>query len=48
MVRGGRVYVTRYAEETHVNDAIVLEPDIQCVDGIIHAIDTVLIPENSE
>ena len=48
MVRGGRIHVTRHAEETHVNDAIVLEPDIQCVDGIIHAIDTVLIPENSE
>ena len=48
MVRGGRIHVTRHLEETHVNDAIVLEPDIQCVDGIMHAIDTVLIPENSE
>ena len=48
MVRGGRIHVTSHSKETHVNDAIVLEPDIQCVDGIIHAIDTVLIPENSE
>ena len=45
MVRGGRIHVTRHSEETHVNDAIVLEPDIQCVDGIIHVIVTVLIPE---
>ena len=48
MVRGGRIHVTSHSEETHVNDAIVLDADIQCTDGIIHAIDTVLIPENND
>jgi len=48
MVQGGRVNVTSHSGKVHVNDAVVLEADIQCVDGIIHAIDAVLIPENSE
>ena len=48
MVRGGRIHVTSHLEETHVNDAIVLDADIQCTDGIIHAIDAVLIPENND
>jgi monofunctional biosynthetic peptidoglycan transglycosylase len=48
MVRGGKIHVTSHSGETHVNDAIVLAADIQCTDGIIHAIDAVLIPKNNE
>ena len=48
MIQGGKVTVTSHAEKTYINDAIILDADIQCADGIIHAIDAVLIPETEE
>jgi NADH dehydrogenase [ubiquinone] 1 alpha subcomplex assembly factor 1 len=48
MVQGGKVNVTSHSGKVHANDAVIIEADIQCVDGIIHTIDAVLIPENSE
>ena len=31
-----------------VNDAEVVEADIECSNGIIHVIDTVLVPQEEE
>ena len=45
MVRAGKVQVSSDSENVRVNDAVITESDIRCSDGIIHAIDTVLIPE---
>ncbi|MDA9718019.1 fasciclin domain-containing protein [Planctomycetaceae bacterium] len=44
MVRGGKLRVSSESGNTRVNDAVIIESDIWCSDGIIHAIDTVLIP----
>ena len=46
MVRGGKLRVSSDSGNTRVNDAVIIESDIRCSDGIIHAIDTVLIPES--
>jgi transforming growth factor-beta-induced protein len=40
--------VTEYDDELHVNDARVLITDIFSTNGIIHAIDTVLIPPKED
>ena len=33
MIQGGKVTVTSHAEKTYINDAIILDADIQCADG---------------
>ena len=45
MVKGGFVNITQDGNSTQVNDAMILDADITCSDGIIHAIDTLLIPD---
>ena len=45
MVKGGFVNITQDGNSTQVNDAMILDADITCSDGIIHAIDTLLLPE---
>lgn len=45
MVRGGKLRVSSDSGNIRVNNAVIIESDIRCSDGIIHAIDTVLIPK---
>lgn len=45
MVKGGFVNITQDGNTTLVNDATILDADITCSDGMIHAVDTVLIPD---
>lgn len=45
-VEGGAVNVKTSGNEVTVNDARVVQPDIQASNGIIHAIDRVLLPPN--
>lgn len=43
-VKGGPINVRLQEGRVSVNDAVMLEADIRCTDGVIHAIDTVLLP----
>lgn len=47
MLDGGAVTVSRNGYSLRVNDATVIIPDIIASNGIIHAIDTVLLPPTS-
>ena len=39
-----RVLVSRYGQQLKVNDATVIAPNVFARNGVIHAIDTVLLP----
>lgn len=43
-VKGAPLQVRFQDGRVSVNDAVMLEADIRCTDGVIHAIDTVLLP----
>lgn len=44
-IQGGMLHAHRAGDKIMVNNAIVIYPDITTKNGIIHGIDTVLIPE---
>jgi len=44
MLGGSKINVTRSGNNLKVNDATVILPNINCTNGIIHVIDTVLSP----
>jgi uncharacterized surface protein with fasciclin (FAS1) repeats len=44
MLEGSSINVTRSGNNLKVNDATVIIANVICTNGIIHAIDTVLIP----
>lgn len=43
-IEGGDLAVSFSTGRIRVNDAILLEGDIECSDGILHVVDTVLLP----
>jgi uncharacterized surface protein with fasciclin (FAS1) repeats len=47
MLDGGSITVSRNGTNLKVNDATVIVPDVLATNGIIHVIDTVLIPSTS-
>jgi uncharacterized surface protein with fasciclin (FAS1) repeats len=46
MLDGGAITVSKDGNTLKVNDAAVIIPDVMATNGIIHAVDTILIPEN--
>jgi hypothetical protein len=44
MMDGGAITVSRDGNNLKVNDATVIIPNVMATNGIIHAIDTVLMP----
>jgi uncharacterized surface protein with fasciclin (FAS1) repeats len=44
MLEGDAITVSRDGNNLKVNDATVIIPDVEATNGIIHAIDTVLMP----
>jgi len=45
MMDGKTLSVTTEGDEVHVGDAIIEETDLEAENGIVHVIDTVLMPE---
>ncbi len=43
--QGGKVKVTVKDEEVMINDAKVVKADVACSNGVIHVIDSVLLPK---
>ncbi|MDD1741674.1 MAG: fasciclin domain-containing protein, partial [Methanothrix sp.] len=43
-VQGENVTITLDDDSVMVNEANVVQADIECINGVIHAIDTVLMP----
>jgi uncharacterized surface protein with fasciclin (FAS1) repeats len=43
-VQGSNIQVTVDGETVKVNDAKVIKTDIDCVNGVVHVIDTVILP----
>lgn len=43
-VEGGELTISDDDGDVHINDAKVLTADIECSNGVIHAIDTILMP----
>ena len=43
-VQGGKIKVSVHGETVKVNDAKVIKTDIACSNGVIHVIDTVIMP----
>lgn len=44
-INGQSVSITTNGTDVHINDASVISPDVQASNGIIHVIDTVLLPQ---
>jgi len=44
-VQGSMITVAMDGDAVHINDAKVTSADIQCTNGVIHVIDTVLMPK---
>jgi len=44
---GDYITITKQGDQVKVNDATVITPDIMASNGVIHIIDTVLMPESS-
>jgi uncharacterized surface protein with fasciclin (FAS1) repeats len=47
-LQGGELRIKASADQVMVNDAHVVAADIECTNGICHAIDTVLLPRRTE
>ncbi len=47
-LQGSSIRVDASADRIYVDDAYVVSRDIDCSNGVIHAIDTVLLPEQAE
>jgi uncharacterized surface protein with fasciclin (FAS1) repeats len=45
-VQGGYVRISTYGESVRINDATVITADIEASNGVIHVIDTVILPGN--
>ncbi|AMV37784.1 fasciclin domain-containing protein [Planctomyces sp. SH-PL62] len=43
-VQGGEIKVTVDGDDVKVNDAKVVKTDVKCSNGVIHVIDTVIMP----
>jgi len=44
-IAGGLIELSLEGDLLRVEDATVIEADIQAVNGVIHVVDTVMIPE---
>jgi len=44
-VQGGEVSISMAGDSVMINDAIVVTADIECDNGVIHVIDSVLMPK---
>ncbi len=47
MLEGDTITVSKYGDNLKVNDATVVIADVMATNGIIHAIDTVLMPSSA-
>ena len=45
-LQGGAIAVTQDDKGAMVNDSRLLKTDIECSNGVVHVIDTVLLPKN--
>ena len=43
--QGGKVKVTVKGDEVMINDAKVVKTDVECSNGVVHVIDSVLLPK---
>jgi uncharacterized surface protein with fasciclin (FAS1) repeats len=44
-VQGGEIKIKVEGDKVMINEATVVKPDIVCLNGVIHVIDTVILPE---
>ncbi|MEM7014162.1 MAG: CIA30 family protein [Verrucomicrobiota bacterium] len=45
-IKGGPITVSFSEGSVRISDSALIDADVQCADGVIHVIDTVLIPQN--
>jgi uncharacterized surface protein with fasciclin (FAS1) repeats len=44
-VQGQSVSISVQGQTVKINDATVVTPDVMCSNGVVHVIDTVLLPK---